>query len=457
VGRQVGRVNGETQSGAAMSKAYEQLQAYISGLEIIDTHEHLPAREEWRDQKCDVLGEYLFHYMSSDLVSAGLCPGQLKEATDPSRPLMQRWRMIEPFWEAARNTGYARSLNFAARDLYGISRIDGSTIEALNEAFCATRRAGGTYDNVLKRKCKIRLSILDAILGKGLECDRRYFAPAIRLDEFVLLQDAARLPALARWAKMDAIGSLADLEEACRRVLDDSIQQGMLCLKTGAAYGRSLRFEKVRREDAQKDFDALLARTSAACQERTARPIPGRLQDYMMHHVLRLADQRGLLIQVHTGLQEGNGNDVSHSDPSLLSNLFLEYPNVRFDCFHIGYPYQQVLAALAKNFRNVFIDFAWVHIISPAAAVRALVEYLDSVPANKISGFGGDYVLLDGVYGHQYMARQNIARALAIKVEQEAFDLDYAMQAAKMILHDNPVAIFRLQPVLAGTHDMEGR
>jgi len=172
------------------------------------------------------------------------------------------------------------------------------------------------------------------------------------------------------------------------------------------------------------------------------------LQDHMMHHVLRLADRRGLVLQVHTGLQEGNGNYIRHSDPSLLTNLFMEYPDVRFDCFHIGYPYQQVLAALAKNFRNVFIDFAWAHIISPAAAVTALVEYLDSVPANKISGFGGDYILVDGVYGHQYIARQNIARALAFKVDQSAFGIDDARRIARMLLHDNPVEIFGLQDLV---------
>ena len=434
-----------------MSTVYEQLWQDVSGLEIIDTHEHLPAREEWRNQRCDVLGEYLFHYMNCDLVSAGLRREQLAEVTDLDRPLKQRWCTIEPYWNAARNTGYARALDIAVRDLYGIPRIDGETIEALNDAFCAARKAGNTYENVLKRKSKIRLSILDGILGKGLECDRRYFAPAVRLDDFVLPQNVGDLRALAQRAKMPAIHNLADLEEACERTLDDAIARGMLCLKTGAAYHRPLRFEKVRRSDAEEEFNALFADTNFPCQEGSFHGGTRRLQDHMMHHVLRLADRRGLVLQVHTGLQEGNGNYIRHGDPSLLTSLFMEYSNIRFDCFHIGYPYQQVLAALAKNFRNVFIDFAWVHIISPTAAVNALVEYLDSVPASKISGFGGDYVLLDGVYGHQYMARQNIARALAIKIEQDAFDMDYARQVARMLLHDNPVAIFGLQERLAST------
>ncbi|KKL79610.1 hypothetical protein LCGC14_2013110, partial [marine sediment metagenome] len=127
---------------------------------------------------------------------------------------------------------------------------------------------------------------------------------------------------------------------------------------------------------------------------------------------------------------------------------FMAYRNIRFDLFHIGYPYQQTVSALAKNFRNVFIDFAWAHIISPTASVNALVEYLDAVPANKIIGFGGDYAFIDGVYGHQVIARENIARALAIKVRHGAMDLDRARQVAGMLLMDNPVAILGLEKFL---------
>ena len=46
----------------------------------------------------------------------------------------------------------------------------------------------------------------------------------------------------------------------------------------------------------------------------------------------------------------------------------------------------------------------WAHMISPTASINALIEYLDSVPTNKNSAFGGDYRFVDGVYGHQYLA-----------------------------------------------------
>jgi len=427
-----------------MRNAYEKLREYVFGLEIIDTHEHVPGREAGRDAGADVLSEYLTHYFSCDLVSAGLTPEQLEFVRDRSQPMPKRWKLAEPYWEAARNTGYGRSLDIAARDLYGFARIDGKTIVPLNEAFVAARAAGRWYQNVLKDKSRIRVSILDSDLG----CDRRYFRSTARLDDFIMVSNAGRLRELERRAGM-GIHSLGDLEDACEKVLDDSIRRGMLCLKSGLAYQRPLRYEKVTRADAEGEFNAIYADRDIAAQGREANwGRTARLQDYMMHHVCRLANARQLIFQIHTGILEGIGNYVYHTDPSLLSNLFIEYEDIRFDCFHIGYPYQQTLAVLAKNFRHVFIDFCWAHIISPTASINALAEYLDSVPANKISAFGGDYCFVDGIYGHQHIARKNVARVLAQKVADGVFDLDRARQLARMLLHDNPLAIFNLEKAL---------
>ena len=57
--------------------AYERILEQVSLLPVIDSHEHLPGRESARDKDADVLSEYLAHYFSSDLVSAGLSPADL--------------------------------------------------------------------------------------------------------------------------------------------------------------------------------------------------------------------------------------------------------------------------------------------------------------------------------------------------------------------------------------------
>jgi len=428
-----------------MTSDYEKLREYVFTLEIIDTHEHLPPFEKDRPKDVDVLAEYLRHVFSSDLVSAGLSDEGLALARDAKKPLMKRWKTVEPYWEVSRHTGYGRSLDVAVRELYGIDGINGKTIGKLNEAFLATF-SGGHYDRVLKETSRIRCSMEDwqsaCVARSGERVDGRYFRPVFRCDGFIAPESKTNLDALAKLTGVP-IHSLDDLKHACEVYVDRNVREGAVAIKTGLAYVRPLRFEKVSEAEASEDFTKLFGDSNVVWERAGAWPLR-KLQDHMVHFVCTLAQKRGLPMQVHTGLQEGNGNFIYHAEPSQLSNLFMEYRGVRFDVFHIGYPYQQTLSALAKNFPNVFIDFAWAHIISPEAAIRALVEYLDAVPVNKILGFGGDYAFIDGVAGHAWIARENVAKALAFKVKHGSFDLDRACELARMILHDNAAAVFKL-------------
>jgi predicted TIM-barrel fold metal-dependent hydrolase len=168
-------------------------------------------------------------------------------------------------------------------------------------------------------------------------------------------------------------------------------------------------------------------------------------QDFIVHRLVQLAIKHNLPVQIHTGLQEGNENIITSGNPTDLTNLFMEYKEARFDIFHGSYPYVGELAVLAKNFQNVYIDMAWLHIISPYVARRALSEWLDTVPSNKILGFGGDYVFVEGIYGHSVLARDNVARVLAKKVEEEGYSLVEAKELARMILRDNALNLFSLK------------
>ncbi len=46
-----------------------------------------------------------------------------------------------------------------------------------------------------------------------------------------------------------------------------------------------------------------------------------------------------------------------------------------------------------------------------------LHEAIETVPANKIFAFGGDYIVPEGSYGHSVMARRVVSRVLTEKVE----------------------------------------
>jgi hypothetical protein len=241
------------------------------------------------------------------------------------------------------------------------------------------------------------------------------------------------------------VRTLDDWLEGFDRELDEAVASGIAGLKCALAYERSLAFASVPLAEARDAFAGAVAsweRSGRAPLAATPLPLPA--QDYVMHHQLRRAGERGLAYQFHTGLQEGNGNLLANSDPMLLNPLFLAHPGVRFDLFHAGWPFTEVATALCKNFPGVTVDMCWAHIISPVAARRALSGFLDALPFTKISAFGGDYLFVDGVYGHLQIARGNAARVLAEKVREGAFSRSRALAVARAMFHDNPARIFGL-------------
>ena len=425
-----------------MKNPYGEIYGYLKDIEIIDTHEHLPPWEKKRNTDGDVFSEFLQHYMNRDLISAGMPPETCGKLLAPGLTIREKWELASPYWEYCRYTGYGRSLEIAVRDIYGISHIGGDTIEALNDAFRQSMNEGH-YEKVLHEMSHIKVSILDALEPEFSPPDPAFFRPVRRINRFVFPLGGADLMDLERESGV-TISTFDDYLEACNIAVAHYAEY-CAGLKCSLAYDRSLYFPRAARCDAERAFNEFF-RSNYYIEREERVFCPGEaFQNYMMHHVLDAAQKHHMVIQMHTGMQEGSGNIVANSNPALLSNLFLEYPGVRFDVFHIGYPYYHELGALAKMFPNVYADMSWAHILCPAAARSALSEWLESVPYNKIFGFGGDYCLVDGVYAHQYMARIHISRVLADKVEEGLFDTDKAKEIGRAILYDNPANLFGIK------------
>ena len=242
----------------------------------------------------------------------------------------------------------------------------------------------------------------------------------------------------------DAVQQFVDAQiEGQEPDMDEFVKNGAVGIKLPLAYQRPINYDKTAYADAERAFNSLAPSNnnpyiSNSFSFQQMKP----LQDYLVHRVIRFAEEKSLPVQIHTGLQEGNFNFIRNSDPTLLTSLFLEYPKVNFDIFHASYPFSRLLACLAKNFRNVYIDMCWFHIISPTASRSMLHEWLDTVPANKIFGFGGDYCFVEGVYGHAVLARENIAKVLAERVIDGCSNEEEAMRLGEMLLRDNALGLF---------------
>lgn len=429
------------------SDSYLKIKEYVAGIRIIDTHEHLPQEPERLEEDVDVLATFFTHYASSDLRSAGMSEEDLLFIRDASIPIDERWSVFEPWWERIRNTGYAQAIEIASRDLYDVDGITSETYQQLSQRM-KERNEKGLYNWVLKERSGIDMSILDTGV---IDVEKTLFAPVRRFRDFILVKDRTSLETLGRQVGK-SIHTLEDLVSAIRSEFD-RLAGRIVGVKIALAYIRPIFFEKTSFSEAEEAFNKIYKVRRfrrVELKPKGMKLVPDSfsfeelqpMQDYLVHKVIEEAEKRKLPIQIHTGLHEGNENIISNSNPVQLVNLFMEYSNARFDIFHGSWPYCGELGSLAKNFPNVFIDMCWMHIISPSRSRSALSDWLDEVPASKILGFGGDYIFVEGVYGHSVLARDNISKVLAEKVDDGVYKLDQAKKIASWLLRENPARLF---------------
>lgn len=424
-----------------------RIAAYVDGLALVDTHEHILPESERNAAPQDFFS-WFSHYASSDLVSAGMPIPVLDKVRDPNLPLEQRWALFFPYWQAARNTAYCKALLLAARELHGVEDVNPDTYRDLSARIEATRRPGW-YREVLRERAGIAVSINDTDYISNDRGDPDLFAPTRRMDDFIALRSRAELREVERRYNL-SLHSLDDLVHAIGVAVERAKAAGYVAVKSALAYRRAIGYAKVTRHEAEMVFN----RIPNYLDELRERQYPGMglswqeakpLQDFLMHQVIRRAIDHNLPVQLHTGLQEGTGNIVGHAAPGLLANLFFEYPEAKFDLFHAGYPYTSEMATLGKNFPNVWVDMCWVVVISPAVARRVLHEFIETVPGNKIMAFGGDYRFVEGAYAHARLARRVVSQVLAEKVSEGYLDEDEALALGKRMLHDNAWELFRLK------------
>jgi predicted TIM-barrel fold metal-dependent hydrolase len=428
---------------------YGRILAEIENIPLIDTHEHLINEEVRLSQKIDFFN-WFSDYPGVDLVSAGMAQSKLEGLLDSNRSLDERWFEFVPVWTYVRTTGYGRSVLVAAKDLFGVDDINERTYRELSEKI-AKSNYKGWYNRVLKEYANIDMIILDPmeiIDQTPLDSiDRNLFVPVFCVDDFITPCNRTELEALELKTGV-AIHSFNDLLRATDLALEQAVAAGIVGFKVRLAYRRVLHFEKVVKTDAERVFNLLNYYPHRTHNRPVQPPVSWMdakpLQDYIMHHVIRRTIDYNLPIQVHTGLQDGNGNFLINANPAHLVNVLIEYPEARFALFHAGYPYRGETAALGKNFPNVYVDLCWVHIISPWVARQTLHEWIELIPGNKIFAFGGDYTFVEGAYAHARMARENVAKVLTDKVEMGYLTEAEAAPLAHRLLRDNAIEFFNL-------------
>jgi uncharacterized protein len=431
--------NAQVQIRPLASAGYEKrILDFVDNMTVVDTHEHLVSPLTLKQRTSFDFMLLLQGYSASDIRSAGM-PGQsFAMLLKDSLTIKEKWQILAPYWEASKNTAYNRVAVLAANQLFGVNDIDESTVVSLSEKINKAYQTDW-FNQVIKERCKFDYLILDV---DGKETDSSFgnerFRYLARFDNFIFINSKKVINSLAKQQNI-SIETLDDLVKALENAFA-SRKNGIVGIKTALAYNRILYYENVEKERAQRVFDLLMNAPEGSDLSFTdVKP----LQDYMMHRVLDIAKSNNMPVQIHTGFTQ-SGINIGNTNSTHLVNLFMEYPDVDFVLLHGSYPFAGDLTPIAKSFRNVYIDMAWLYVISPSYSERYLHEWLETVPASKIMAFGGDYFNIENVYGHLMFAKQVVSRVLIDKVKDGYLSEYEANNIARMILHDNAVKLYKL-------------
>ena len=420
----------------AFAQIHARLRAELDAVPAIDTHNHL---HPW------TMLEGGRQSLFTNLWRSGYT-NQLVDIPTPQagESASAWWRRVEPAMANIRATGFYRYKLIAFRDLYGVDfeAPDSAALDALPARVADNYRDRRWLYEVITERANVELMLTDPYWGYfEFTAEYPFEAPVMRANSLIggfHRSEFVANPANDPYRVADRLGitvaSLDDYLALIDRMMADAKAKGAVALKTTHAYQRTLRHENVPRAAAEAAF----GRPRATL---TAQQIQD-FQDFIMWRLAELVAKHDLPFQIHTGHGRLQG-----SNPLLLLDLIQANPRTKFVLFHGGYPWVGETGAIGmRHWRNVWIDTVWLPTISPTMARRALHEWLEVMPSDRLL-WGADLYNAETIYAATVLNRAVLAEVLAEKVHRGDLREADARRIGRQILRENALALY---PTLKG-------
>lgn len=414
-----------------LSQTEKEILKIIDGIEIIDCHEHLSPEEDRTSKNLDVFTLFS-HYTKGDILRSGMKEEDYNCLFNKESPVEIRWKKFSPFWKNIRYTSYCRAVLIALEKFYGFDDITEENCGLISQRIKEFNKPG-IYKKILRDTCNIKTCLT--------QCGRTDTGTELLTPVMPMLYSLEKKEDLLHpvFEPDASIKTLDDYMEAMERYVVRVKKEGAVGLKMV-----SLPYSQTNRNEAESIFQKISSgKMEIPVKKCPFFSSPSPLHSYLIDYGINLAGKYDMVVAVHTGYW----GDFRDLHPLHIIPLLIKYPDVRFDVYHLGYPWVRETLMLGKGFSNVWLNFCWTHIISQRFAMDAVDEAIDLVPVNKILAFGGDYLhtALEKVYGHLTMAKEDIARVLAKRMEDGRLKEEQAEYIIKRWFRDNPVELYNLK------------
>lgn len=411
------------------------LTHHIQSIRLVDTHEHMRRENDWVENGPDILQDLFGNYVPADLVTAGASPEAMRNLMDASQDITSRFEDIRDAWEAIQFTGYGEAVSLIAKHIYGLDELTGDRLAGADNL--QTLHTPGKRYHILHDIANLDHIQTDDFswqctpdpsgpdfflydLSWATFCNGQVDPSAIQAETGVEVSDLASLK-----QGMDAIFAK---HAACA-----------IAVKSQHAYNRTLNWIERSDAEASAALNAVLARPESEIDEATRLC----LGDWCWARGVELTIEHNLPFKIHTGYYAGNDRmPVRRIPAGNMCALFARYLDAKFVLMHIAYPYNDELVALAKHYRNIWVDFCWAWSIDPYSSRDFLRRCIHAVPSNKLFAFGGDTGWPTSAMAYAIQARNEIRRALEAEIADGYMTEKQAMAFATRIMNTNQYACF---------------
>ncbi|MXY28709.1 amidohydrolase family protein [Candidatus Poribacteria bacterium] len=415
--------------------ATTDLAHHIQSIRLVDTHEHMRRENDWVENGPDILQDLFGNYVPADLVTAGASPEAMRDLMDASKDIASRFEGIREAWEATQFTGYGEAVSLIAKHIYGLDELTGDGLASADNL--KTLRTPGKRYHILHD-----LANLDHIQTDDFSwpCTPDTSGPDFFLYDlsWATFCNGQIDPSAIHAETGVEVSNLASLKRGMEAIFAKHAGCA-IAVKSQHAYNRTLNWIERSDAEASDALNTVLTQPASEINEATRLC----LGDWCWARGVELTIEHNLPFKIHTGYYAGNDRmPVRRIPAGNMCALFARYLDAKFVLMHIAYPYNDELVALAKHYRNIWVDFCWAWSIDPYSSRDFLRRCIHAVPSNKLFAFGGDTGWPTSAMAYAIQARNEIRRALEAEIADGYLTEKQAMAFATRIMNRNQYACF---------------
>ncbi len=120
------------------------------------------------------------------------------------------------------------------------------------------------------------------------------------------------------------------------------------------------------------------------------------IDDRRLYPLYARAEDRGLIVAVHTGISYSRMHPIRHERPELLDQVACDFPDLRLIACHAGWPWATEFAAVARRHPTVYLEFGGLapkYVARPGTGWDALFGMLPTLLRDQVL-YGSDWPVI---------------------------------------------------------------